>query len=105
MKRLSALLLVSAFGAWLNGCATASSTTASPGLAGTRSGLVAIASGHEHDVRTSAPTAVDGPRTFDNAREAIPLPEPAVPLREIQFAGPTPQIPIPRSGGMASPVN
>lgn len=107
MKRLAALLLVSAIGAQLTGCASTSTSTLSPVLASTRSGLVAsaVGSGHEHDVRASVHEAVEAPRGADNAREAIPLPEPAVPLRELQFAGPTPQIPIPRSGGMASPVN
>jgi len=104
MKRLSALLLASALGAWLTGCASTSATSASPVFASTRSGLVAVASGHEHDVRASAPTAVDNARTFDGAREGIPLPEPALPARDL-LAGPTPQIPIPRSGSMASPVN
>ena len=105
MKRLSALVLTAALGTWLAGCASSSTTATSPVLAATRSGIVAIASGHEHEVRAVTPTAVDTGRTFDGAREGIPLPEPAIPGREVQLAGPTPQIPIPRSGGMASPVN
>ena len=104
MKRLSALLLASALGAWLTGCASSSATTGSPVFANTRSGLVAVASGHEHDVRASLPTAVDAARVPEGTREGIPLPEPALPARDL-LAGPTPQIPIPRSGGLASPVN
>ncbi len=104
MKRLSALLLASALGAWLTGCASSPMTAAAPSLAHTQGGLVAVASGHEHDVRASLPTAVDNVRTFDGAREGIPLPEPALPARDL-LTGPTPQIPIPRSGSMASPVN
>ncbi|MFO0603746.1 MAG: hypothetical protein U0324_11260 [Polyangiales bacterium] len=104
MKRLSALLLASALGAWLTGCASSSVTTASPVFATTRSGLVAVASGHEHDVRASLPAAVDAVRVPEGTREGIPLPEPALPARDLQLAGPTPQIPIPRSGGLASPV-
>ena len=104
MKRLSALLLASALGAWLTGCATSPTSAQAPALAHTQGGLVAVASGHEHDVRASAPAAMDNARTFDNTHEGIPLPEPALPARDL-FAGPTPQIPIPRSGSMASPVN
>jgi hypothetical protein len=107
MKRLAALVFVSAIAAQLSGCASTSTTTTSPVLASTRSGLVAnaVGSGHEHDVRTAATIAIEAPRGADNARDGIPLPEPAVPMREVQLAGPTPQIPIPRSGSMASPVN
>jgi len=106
MKRLAALLLISAIAAQLTGCASSSVSTASPVLAGTRSGLVAsaVGSGHERDVRASIPASVEVPRGADNVHEAIPLPEPAAPMRDLQFAGPTPQIPIPRSGGMGSPM-
>lgn len=105
MKRLSALLLASALGA-LTGCATTATTTAAvPVVASHRGGLGALASGHDHVVRAAATTAVDAPRTLDGAPEGIPLPEPALPARDVHLAGPTPQIPIPRGGGLAIPVN
>ncbi|MBL8605269.1 MAG: hypothetical protein JNK72_25285 [Myxococcales bacterium] len=43
---------------------------------------------------------------LEHEHAGIPTPEPARPTREVQFAGPTPQVPIPVSGGvMALPAS
>jgi hypothetical protein len=104
MKRSSAWFLTAALGALFAGCSTSSGTTAASVLAHTRNNVVFIASGHERDLRTASPTALDNVRVLEGAREAIPLPEPALPARDL-LAGPTPQIPIPRSGSVACPLN
>ncbi len=50
-------------------------------------------------------SASESPRTLGDIdpRAGIPTPEPAAPQREIQFAGPTPQVPIPGSGHAGIP--
>lgn len=90
---LGALAVVA--GAFLGGCATASTGHPDGPLVASnapRGGALSRAS----DSTASASASTRD--TFGNpvsARDGIPIPEPAVPERDGRLAGPTPQVPIP----------
>jgi hypothetical protein len=104
MKHLLALGLTFGMAITVSGCA-ASESTRLGATATTRNAayLASNPSSHEAGPRGGA-SAAEAPRSFDNARSGIPIPEPAAPPNDPHMAGPVPQIPIP-GGRVGMPVN
>lgn len=109
MKTLVGMSLVVAMALGLAGCAstvTAQHTTVAVGR-----GSNYVASGpvpqdpNPHGVAVAATENLRSLGDPDLRGSGVPTPEPAAPEHEIRLAGPTPQIPIPRSGAMAIPVD
>lgn len=104
--RATALVLgVLAASALLGGCASTTVQRAGCAIpqnsARGSSGALAMNDGAS---RVSMPSRSEGGMDISGDRSGIPTPEPAVPVREQQLAGPTPQVPIPHSGMFASPL-
>jgi len=87
------------------GCATTTTTPNGP----TSCAMPQRAQHGTHHERSAEVAALRGnavTRVFDLAGPSgdvsgIPTPEPARPVQDPQMAGPTPQVPIPVSGGLA----
>lgn len=97
MNRTVGFVLVAAMALGLNGCASSGAPVDRPTIA-TRSAAYLASGPVPQDPNPRGGVVAAEPRTYETTR-GIPTPEPAVPQREPQFAGPTPQIPIP--GGRA----
>jgi putative hemolysin len=107
MKTLVAMSMVVAMGLGLAGCA--SSGTAQHAHVAVGRGSNVVASGpvpqdpNPHGVAVAASENLRSLGDPDLRGAGVPTPEPAAPEHEIRLAGPTPQIPIPRSGAVAIP--
>lgn len=102
MKRMVGLVLVCAMALGLNGCASSGAAMDRPTIA-TRSAAYLASGPVPQDPNPRGGVVAVEPRAYEGTR-GIPTPEPATPQREPQFAGPTPQIPIP-GGRMGLPTS
>lgn len=96
MKRLFALVFITALGVGLTGCASSGSLHA-PSLAGGSTRAFYAAGPVPQDPNPRGVTVLSAPER-EGPRAGIPTPEPAMPSHEVHFAGPVPQIPIPGRG-------
>jgi hypothetical protein len=103
MKLLSNFVVIVSMALGINGCASTGSNV-TPTVVVTRNATFLASSQQEVAPRSTTTTPSDANRMGDGVRMGVPTPEPAVPQRELHFAGPTPQIPIPGNGraGIAS---
>ncbi len=109
MKTLVGISLLVAMACGLGGCASTTVTNQSAVAVGRGSNY--LASGpvpqdpNPHGVAVMNADALRSLGDYDTRAAGVPTPEPAAPEHEIRLAGPTPQIPIPRGGRAAQPVD
>ena len=107
MKSLMGFSVVAAMALGLSGCAsTGASTLTSFAAANSGHRLAAAPVPQDPNPRgglfSSSEMRVIGD---PDGHGGIPTPEPAAPQRDLQLAGPTPQIPIPGGGYAGIPAN
>lgn len=109
MKTLVGISLIVAMACGLGGCASTIATN--HGTVANGRGSNYFAAGpvpqdpNPHGVAVAGADALRSLGDFDGRAGGVPTPEPAAPEHEIRLAGPTPQIPIPRGGRSAQPVD